>query len=171
MSCSIRDQSDLDSTKAKRRCISSRSLDTLSSSRLFWCILSRSRAKLMGWSILLAARECMWWWNCKKRGLELWYMQRRRKVWEVKSLVFLMRSFSNSRVALYCSCCIIRTYSERERERDGWLEHLWGLKHPNDKADTCYCALQRSVRILSSLSEVPPLSILTLKQPIDTVVK
>jgi hypothetical protein len=51
---------------------------------MFRCTLSRSEVKLVRRYIVLAARQWMWWWNCKKRGI-MWSVQRRRKVGEVRS--------------------------------------------------------------------------------------
>jgi len=99
----IRAQSDSESRLAMRWCVFSSSRDVLYNSRLLWWILSRSKAKLVRWYILLAAREWMWWWNCRKRGIVLWSRQRSRKVRDVRSLVFLMRSFSNRRMCLVVS--------------------------------------------------------------------
>ena len=47
VSWSVRGQWDVARVLARRRCVSSRMRDVESSSRLFCCILSRSRAKLV----------------------------------------------------------------------------------------------------------------------------
>ena len=102
VSCSIRDQSDLESFVAKRRCISSSSWDVLSISLLLWCILSRSKENwcvdrfywplgsgCCGGTVRTEVRCSD---LCSEGGRE--GKGREGKGREVRSLVFLMRSFS-----------------------------------------------------------------------------